>query len=576
MSRFIGRRPAELALAIFALSTFLVVLSGCRPSTKHADLLITNGMIYDGSGGEPYRGAVAVAEGRIVAIGQVNGYVATRTADAGGLAVSPGFINMLSWADESLIHDGRGMSDVKQGVTLEIFGEGESLGPLTPEMKAETKKWQTDIRYEIEWTTLGEALDFLTKRGVSMNVGSFLGAGTIRSYEIGFTNRAPTDEELARMQELVRQGMREGALGIGSALVYTPGTFAKTDELIALTKAAGEFGGGYISHIRSDAGDMLEALDELFAIARAANVHAEVHHLKASGQKNWPLMQEAIDRIEAARREGLAITANMYPYTASASGLDASMPPWVREGGLDAWVARMKDPMIRKRLLKELQEGGEGFEGTFKRAGGPEGVLLLGFKNEKLKPYTGKSLAEVSKMRGTSPEDTMIDLVIEDGSRVATAYFVMSEENVKLGLSQPWVSIDSDEASPAPEGVFLLSKPHPRAYGSFARFLGKYVREEKVTTLPDAIRRLTRMPAENFKLKDRGCIDVGCHADIVVFDPDTIADHATLAEPHRYATGVAHVFVNGTQVIKDGEHTGAKPGQVVRGPGWTGWKDAAP
>ena len=440
-------------------------------------------------------------------------------------------------------------------------------------IREEMLKTQGDIRYDITWTTLGEYLDFLVKKGVSPNVASFVGATTVRSHEVGFEDRAPTSEELKRMQDLVRRAMREGALGVGSSLIYAPASYARTDELIALASAAGEFGGGYISHMRSEGDRLLEALDELIRIAREANVPAEVYHLKAAGQKNWPKMQQAIAKIEAARAQGLRITADMYTYTAGATGLDAAMPPWVQEGGVDDWVARLKDPQIRKRVLQEMRTPSSDWENLLLAAGSPERVLVIGFKNEKLKPLTGKTLAEVAKMRGVSPEDAAIDLVIEDHTRVGTAYFLMSEENVKLGLSQPWVSIDSDAETPAPEGPFLLSNPHPRAYGSFARFLGRYVREQKVTTLQDAIRRLTRLPAQTFKLRNRGCLDVGCHADVVIFDAAKIQDHATFDKPHQYATGVQHVFVNGVQVLRDGEHTGATPGQVVRGPGWVGWKE---
>lgn len=550
----------------------LACLAGCGQAPRQADLLIENALIYDGRGGEPYHGAVAVAEGRVLATGRMPGAIrAARTVDAHGLAVAPGFINVLSWAPDSLIHDGRGLSDVKQGVTLEIFGEGDSYGPLSEASRAEALKTQTDIRYDISWTTLGEFLDFLVAKGVTPNVASFVGAATVRVHELGYANRAPTAGELGRMQELVREAMREGALGVGSALIYAPGTYAQTAELTALAKAAGEYGGGYISHMRSEGDRFLEALDELIGIARDAGVPAEVHHLKAAGEANWPKMREAISRIDAARRDGLAITANMYTYTAGATGLDAAMPPWVQEGGLDGWIGRLRDPAIARRVIGEMRAPGKDWENLLYATGSAERVLLIGFRTEALKPLTGKTLAEVARMRGITPEEAAIALVIEDHSRVSTAYFLMSEENVRLGLSQPWVSIDSDEGALAPEGVFLESNNHPRAYGSFARFLGKYVRDERVTTLPDAIRRLTRLPAANWKLRDRGCLDPGCHADIVVFDPATIADHATFEEPRRFATGVVDVFVNGVQVLKDGEHTGALPGQVVRGPGWSGW-----
>lgn len=562
----IFRRASALACV------WLACLIPIAATAETVDLVVRDGVIYDGRGGAPLRGDVAVRDGRIVAVGRLSDYTGKREVKANGLAVAPGFINVLSWATESLIHDGRGMSDIKQGVTLEIFGEGSSPGPVNAALRDEMLKTQSDIRYDISWTTLGEYLEFLAEKGVSPNVASFVGATTVRAHELGFEDRAPTAQELKRMQELVRQAMREGALGVGSSMIYAPASYAKTDELVALVKAAGEFGGGYISHLRSEGDRFLEALDELIYIAREAKVNAEVYHLKAGGEKNWSKMREAISRIEAARQQGLRITADMYPYTAGATGLDAAMPPWVQEGGLDAWIARLRQPEIRKRVIREMRAPDASWESLYSAAGSADRLLLIGFKNEKLKPLTGKTLGEVAKMRGVSPEEAAMDLVIEDGSRVSTAYFLMSEDNVKLGLSQPWVSIGSDAEGSAPEGPFLLSNPHPRAYGSFARFLGRYVRDEKVTTLPDAVRRLTRLPAENFKLKDRGCFDTGCHADMVIFDPKTIADHATFEQPHRYATGVAHVFVNGVQVLRDGEHTGAKPGQVVRGPGWSGWK----
>ncbi|MGE0581598.1 MAG: amidohydrolase family protein [Steroidobacteraceae bacterium] len=568
MNKLSRLRPARLAL-VFVVG----LLAGCQVAApKRVDLLIQNAVVYDGRGGAPYRGEIAVDAGRIVAAAPTVGAVsATRTVDARGLAVAPGFINVLSWAADSLIYDGRGLSDIKQGVTLEIFGEGDSYGPLTPTSRAEMLKTQGDIRFDMPWTSLGEFLDYLAKKGVSPNIASFVGAATVRTHELGYANRAPTAAELARMQELVRAAMREGALGVGSALIYAPGTYARTDELTALARAAGESGGGYISHMRSEGDRLPEALDELIGIARDAGVHAEAHHLKAAGEPNWPKMRTAIDRIEAARAAGLGITANMYTYTAGATGLDAAMPPWVQEGGIDAWVERLRDPAIARRVIAEMRGPGKDWENLYYAAGSAERLLLIGFKSEALKPLTGKTLAQVAQMRGVSPEEAAIALVIEDHTRVSTAYFLMSEENVRLGLSQPWVSIDSDEGALAPEGAFLASNNHPRAYGSFARFLGKYVRDEKVATLQDAIRRLTRLPAENWKLRDRGCFDAGCHADIVIFDPATIADHATFTEPRKFATGVVDVFVNGVQVLANGEHTGATPGQVVRGPGWTGW-----
>lgn len=556
-----------------AAGLLLTGLAAAAPDqARQVDLLIRNGVIYDGSGAAPVHGAIAVSKGRVVASGALTGYSATQELDAKGLAVSPGFINMLSWATESLIVDGRGMSDLKQGVTLEIFGEGDSSGPVNQRIREEMIKTQGDFHYDITWNTLGEYLEFLVKKGVSPNVASFVGATTVREYVLGFADRPPTAAELLKMQDLVRAAMREGALGVGSSLIYAPATYAKTDELVALTKAAGEYGGAYISHMRSEGDRFLEALDELIAITRAARVHGEIYHFKAAGQQNWPKMRQAIDRVAAARQQGLSIAANMYAYTAGATGLDAAMPPWVQEGGLDAWIERLKQPAIRERVVREMSDQNAKWESLLMAAGSPERVLLIGFKNDKLKPLTGKTLAEVARMRGKSAEETAVDLVIEDHTRVTTAYFLMSEENVKLGLSQPWVSLGSDEAAPAASGKFLLSNPHPRAYGNVARFLGKYVRDEKVTTLQDAIHRMTRLPAQNLKLKDRGCLNQGCYADIVIFDPATIADHATYDKPHQYATGVQQVFVNGVQVLRDGEHTGAMPGQVVRGPGWIGWQ----
>jgi N-acyl-D-amino-acid deacylase len=561
---------------LFAAAFLLALTSLSAQASTNVPLIIRNGMIYDGKGGAPYRGDIAIANGRVVAIGNVSEYSADEQLDVHGLAVAPGFINVLSWAPETLLYDGRGVSDVKQGVTLEIFGEGDSFGPLSATSREELLKTQGDIRYDITWTSLGEFLDHLVKKGVSPNVASFIGATTVRTHEVGYANRAPTKAELARMQDLVRQAMREGALGVGSSLIYAPAAYAKTDELVAITQAASEYGGAYISHMRSEGDRFLEALDELIGIARVAHVHAEVYHLKAAGKQNWPKMKQAIARIEAARKEGLSISANMYPYTAGATGLDASMPPWVQEGGIDAWVKGLQDPKIRERVIKEMLTPGKDWESLYLAAGSPNRILLIGFKNPDLKQYTGKSLAEVAKLRGRSPEDTVIDLVIADHTRVSTAYFLMSEDNVKLGLSQPWVSLGSDEGAPAPEKAFLLSNPHPRAYGTFARFLGFYVRDQSVAKLPDAIRRITQLPAQNFKLKERGCIDPQCHADIVVFDPNAIEDHATFDKPREFATGVFHVFVNGKQVLKFGQHTGATPGEVVRGPGWTGWKAGSP
>jgi len=532
------------------------------------DLLIRNGTIYDGSARAPVVGDVAVNGDTIAAVGKLTDARGKAEIDARGLAVAPGFINMLSWANESLIQDGRSQSDIRQGVTLEVMGEGESMGPLNDTMKKEMGEQQGDIKFDVKWTTLGEYLDYLVQRGVSCNVASFVGATTVRIHEIGYADRPPTSEELERMKQLVRQAMGEGALGVGSSLIYAPAFYAKTDELVALAKVASESGGMYISHIRSEGTRLLEAADELITISREAKIPAEFYHLKAAGQPSWSKLDGLIQKIEAARAAGLRITADMYTYTAGQTGLDAAMPPWVQEGGYKAWAERLKDPAIRERVKREMDTPTDQWENFFIASGSPDKILLIGFKNDKLKPLTGKTLAEVAKTRGTSPEETAMDLVIEDGSRVSTVYFLMSEDNVRKEVALPWVSFGSDAESLAPEGVFLKSNPHPRAYGNFARLLGKYVRDEKIVPLQEAIRRLSALPAENLKLDRRGALKPGYFADVVVFDPAKIQDHATYEKPHRYSTGVLHVFVNGAQVLKNGEHSGAKPGRAVRGPGW--------
>ena len=534
--------------------------------TAEYDLVIRNGTVYDGSGGAPFTADVAVRGDRIAAVGSAGrGKV---EIDARGLAVAPGFINVLSWATESLIVDGRSMGDLKQGVTLEVFGEGWSMGPLNDAMRKEEKEQQGDLKFDIPWTTLGEYLEHLERRGVSCNVASFVGATTVRIHVLGYADRKPTAPELDRMRDLVRQAMREGALGVGSSLIYAPAFYADTAELVALSRVAAEHDGLYISHLRSEGNRFEEAVDEILRIAREAGVRAEIYHLKAAGEPNWPKMDRVIAKLEKARAEGVRITADMYTYTAGATGLDAAMPPWVQEGGYSKWAERLQDPAVRERVRREMSTPTDAWENLYLLAGSPEKVLLVGFKNDALKPLTGKSLAEVAKLRGKSPEETAMDLVVEDGSRVGTVYFMMSEENLRKQMKLPWVSFGSDAASTAPEGAFLKSRPHPRAYGNFARFLGKYVRDEKVIPLAEAVRRLTSLPAENLRLRDRGALKPGAFADIAVFDPARIRDHATFEDPHRYATGVVHVLVNGVPVLRDGEHTGAKPGRVVRGPGW--------
>ena len=560
-----ARVPALSLLLLFGL------LMSCRfeRDANVADTIIRNGVIYDGSGAAPTRGDLAIVGDRIVAVGELKAWRSEQDVDADGLAVAPGFINILSWANDSLLVDGRGLSDLMQGVTLEVFGEGWSMGPLNPAMKQEMEAQGFANGTKISWTRLDEYLEGLVQRGVSVNVASFVGAATVRIHELGYEDRPPTEEELHRMRSLVAQAMQDGALGVGSSLIYAPGAYADTDEIKALVEEAARYGGGYISHLRSEADNFLQALDELIDIGEDTGARVEAYHLKAAGSPNWSKMRQAIERIQQARDAGLKVGANMYPYTAGATGLTAAMPPWVQEGGLDAWVTRLKDPAIRTRVAAEMRAPGEDWENLLLGASA-DGLLLLGFRNEALKPLIGKTLADVATLRGTTPEETAMDLVIEDHSRVLTAYFLMSEDNVQLGLSQPWVGIGSDGGAMAPEGEVLESLTHPRAYGSFARFLGKYVRDEGVAPLADAIHRIAGLQADNWGLRDRGCLKNGCFADVVVFDPETITDHATFAKPHQLATGVRDVFVNGEWALKRGEVTAARAGQVVRGPGWIG------
>ena len=552
------------------ITTLLVVinLAWVAPAlAENYNLLIRGGTVVDGSGGNPFRADVALNNDRIAAVGDLASHTADTVIDATGLVVSPGFVNMLSHATTSLIVDPRGMSDIKQGVTLEVFGEA-SRGPLSPDMKEAILASQGDINYDVPWTTLGEYLDHLETRGIAPNVASFVGASTVRIHVLGYEDRAPNDDELQEMKELVRVAMEEGAMGVTSALIYMPAFFAKTEELIALCKVASEYGGMYIVHMRSEANRLMEAIDETITIAREADVPAEIYHLKMAGKDNWGKLDAVIEKIEAAQREGLRITADMYTYTAGATGLDASMPPWVQEGGYSEWKRRLQDPEIRARVKKEMNSPTDEWENLYYGASSPDKLILIGFKNPELKKYTGMTLAEVAAKRGTDPEDTAMDLVIEDGSRVTTVYFLMSEENVKRQVAIPWVSFGSDAGAPAAEGDFLKSSQHPRAYGNFARLLGKYVREEKVITLQEAVRKLSRLPASNLGIKDRGLLKEGYFADIAIFDPATIRDRATFAEPHQYAVGMRHVLVNGIPVLSEGEHTNATPGRIVRGPGW--------
>jgi N-acyl-D-amino-acid deacylase len=547
----------------------IIILAACKPSIKY-DVIIRNGTVYDGSGGDPVVTDIGIVGDSIVALENLDNISAATEIDAIGMAVAPGFINMLSWATTSLIEDGRSLGDIKQGVTLEVFGEGWSEGPLNDAMKEEITKDQGDIKYDIKWTTLGEYMDYLVEKGVSCNIASYVGATTLRIHELAFENRSPTPEELERMKNLVRTGMEEGALGIGSSLIYAPAFYADTEELIELCKVASEYGGSYISHMRSEGDYFLEAIDELMRISKEANLPAEIYHLKAGGKENWHKMDLALAKIDSARNAGLAITADMYNYIAGATGLDASMPPWVQEGGYDEWSKRLKDLEIRKKIKGEIENKGAGWENLYYAAGTPDNLLLVGFKEDSLKYLTGKTLTEVAQLRNQDPVETMMDLVIQDGSRVGTVYFLMNEENLVKQIKKDYVSFCSDAESEAPEGVFLKSNPHPRAYGNFARLLGKYVREENVISLQEAIRRLTSLPASNIKIKRRGSLAPGFKADVVIFDPNEIRDHATFEKPHQYATGVRDVFVNGIQVLSGGEHTGNFPGRVVRGPGWKG------
>ncbi|MBL8545134.1 MAG: D-aminoacylase [Hyphomonadaceae bacterium] len=539
-------------------------------SAERYDVIIANGTVYDGSGAAPVRADVGISGERIAAIGDLSRASATQRIDAQGMAVSPGFINMLSWSTESLLEDGLSQSDIRQGVTLEVMGEGWTMGPINEAMRAEMIRQQSYIRFDPTWTTLGDYMDHLVERGITPNIASYVGATTVRIHVLGEADRAPNAQELVQMQDLVRQAMREGALGVGSSLIYAPAAYARTDELIALTAAAAEFNGGYISHMRSEGDRYLEAIDELIAIGRATGARVQMYHMKPAGEANWDLSEPGLARLNAARAEGVDVTANVYTYLAGATGLDATMPPWVQEGGHDAWVARLRDPAIRARVLREMRAPATNWESLLRLTRGPQDVILIGFRNPELRGYTGQTLAQVAAARGTSPEDTIIDLVIADNSRVDTAYVLMSEENLERNLRWPHTMLGSDAASIAPEGAFLQFNPHPRSYGNVARFLGRYVRDRQVMPLEEAIRRLTTLPAQSIAIRERGALQAGYYADVVVFDPATIADHSTFENPHAYSTGVRDVFVNGAQVLRDGEHTGARPGQVVRGPGWTG------
>lgn len=556
---------AGLALLLALAATYGLALSpGSQEPPRVYDVVIRGGTVYDGTGRPGRVADVAVQGDRVAAVVSPGGAAGRVTIDAAGLAVAPGFINMLSWSTESLLVDGRSQGEIRQGVTTQIFGEGSSMGPLNDEMKRRMIASQGDLKFDVTWTTLAEYLQTLERRGVSQNVASFVGATTVREHVVGLADRAPTPAELDRMRALVRQEMEAGALGVGSSLIYAPAFYASTEELIELCKVAAAFGGMYISHIRSEGNRLLEAVDELIRISREARLPAEIYHLKAAGEANWPKMDQVIAKIEAARREGLRITADMYTYTAGATGLDAAMPPWALDGGYEALYARLRDPAARAKIRAAIETPSDDWENLYLAAGSADRILLVEFRSEALKPLTGRSLAEVARMRGKPPAEVIMDLVLEDQSRVGAVYFMMSEDNLKKQIRLPWVSFGSDAASMAPEEPFIRSSAHPRAYGNFARLLGKYVRDERVIPLEEAIRRLTSLPATNLRLDGRGTLAPGAFADIVVFDPATIADRATFEKPHQYAVGVRHVLVNGVMVLKDGEHTGARPGRALR------------
>ena len=553
-------------LCLLLLSSLLI---SCEK--KQYSVIVRGGTIYDGSGNPGVITDVAINADTIAFIGNLSNAISKKEIDAQGLTVAPGFINMLSHAEVSLLFDGNSESDIRQGVTLEVFGEF-SMGPMSDQMKKEEEammKRDPDWEFPIEWTALGEYLETLERKGISPNVASFVSASTVRIHELGYENRAPTPKELDRMKQLVKQAMEEGALGVTTALIYAPSNYASTEELIELCKIASQYGGMYIAHIRSEGNSIFDAVLETIRIAREANIAAEIYHLKFSGKDNWNKIDSLIAMLDGAEKEGLHITADMYTYTAGATGLDAAMPPWLQEGGINEWIRRMKDPVIRKKALQEMRTPTTRWENLMLLTGDFDKVLLMGFTNDSLrKNFAGKTLKQVAKIYGKSPEETAMDLVITDGTRVGTAYYLMTEENIKKQIALPYVSFGSDAESSTASGNFLKQPTHPRAYGNFARLLGKYVREEKVITPEEAIRRLTSLPADNLKIKKRGRLLVGHYADLAIFDADKIQDHSTFENPHQYSTGVVHVFVNGEQVLENGEHTGSRPGKVVRGPGW--------
>jgi N-acyl-D-amino-acid deacylase len=556
--------------SVRTLTFFLCLLALVACKKREYDVIIRGGNVFDGSGKTRIVADIGIDADTIAIIGDLSGAVGKSEIDARGMAVSPGFINMLSWAVETLIIDGNSQADIRQGVTLEVFGEGGSMGPMNETMKkdaVEAMRRDPDYKYDIDWTTLGEYMKSMERRGIAPNIASFVGATTVRVHELGHANRAPSADELSRMKDLVKTAMEEGALGVGSSLIYAPANYSSTEELIELCKVAGEYGGMYITHMRSEGNSIDEAVDETIRIAKEAKLPAEIYHLKMAGKDNWNKLDHVLKRIDDANKAGIKITADMYTYPAGATGLDASMPPWLQEGGLKEWIKRMQNKKTRQKAIEEMKTPSDEWENLLLLAGGADQVLLVGFANDSLKKFTGKTLAEVSQIYGKSPEETAMDLVIADSTRVGTVYFMISEDNIRKQIQLPYVSFGSDAGSPAAAGVFLKSSDHPRAYGNFARLLGKYVRDEHVISLEEAVRRLTSLPASNLKIQKRGMLAPGYYADVVVFDPGKIQDHATFARPHQYSTGVKDVFVNGVQVLKDGNHTGAKPGRFVKGPG---------
>jgi len=540
------------------------------PEPARFDTIIRHGLVVDGSGTPGVVADIGIQGDRIVAKGDLASSTGKLEIDASGLVVAPGFINMLSWSVESLIKDGRGLSDIAQGVTLEVFGEGWSMGPLsnTPETQAMLKRFLADNYEEMPWNTLGEYLEFLEGRGVSPNVASFVGATTLRIHEVGFEDRPPTPSELENMKELTRRAMEEGAMGLGSSLIYPPAFFASTEELIELAKVVGEYDGMYISHMRSEGNRIEQSIEELITIAREGGVAAEIYHLKMAGKQNWGKLPAVVKMIEDARAEGLSITTDMYTYVAGGTSLSACFPPWASDGGEAALLDRLEDPKIRSRIIEAMRSDADDWENLYFGAG-PGGVLLSEIGEESMNGYIGRTIEEIATERGTNAEDTIIDLILESNNTIGAVFFLMSENNVREQLKLPWMSFGSDAAAVAPEGEVLEQGAHPRAYGNFARLLGHYVRDAQIIPLEEAVHKLSALPARNLKIENRGLLADGYFADVVVFDPDTIADHATFAEPHQLSTGMVHVFVNGEQVLKDGQHTGAMPGRVVRGPGYS-------